>query len=318
MAMRGKESENGVYEFPYMKPPQRSAWESFRTGCYDSKNGTVLGRNGKSWAQILFFYLIFYAVLAALFSICMKGLLSTIDEREPKWKMDSSLIGNNPGLGFRPISNRTEEGSLIWFNSRNATSIQKWVGFTEDFMQPYREASTGKNRVICDFDKMPTGDQVCHVDLDKFGACGPKNHYGFNSSSPCIFLKLNRIFDWVPDYYDDPNNLPENMPQQLKDKIVGLPPSQRKQVWVSCIGEHPADKEHVSQFEYLPSQGFPSYYYPYRNAPGYLSPIVAVQIRQPTPNVLINIECRSWAKNINYRGGNQREGSVRFEIMRDI
>lgn len=65
----------------------------------------------------------------------MKGLLATIDEREPKWKMESSLIGNNPGLGFRPISNRTEEGSLIWFNSRNATSIQKWVGFTEDFMQ---------------------------------------------------------------------------------------------------------------------------------------------------------------------------------------
>lgn len=33
---------------------------------------------------------------------------------------------------------------------------------------------------------------------------------------------------------------------------------------------------------------------------------------------MVNIECRAWAKNINYKGGDrQREGSVRFEIMKD-
>lgn len=34
--------------------------------------------------------------------------------------------------------------------------------------------------------------------------------------------------------------------------------------------------------------------------------------------VLINVECRAWAKNINYRRHNTlREGSVHFELMID-
>lgn len=37
-----------------------------------------------------------------------------------------------------------------------------------------------------------------------------------------------------------------------------------------------------------------------------------------TANVLISIECRAWAKNIQYRGGMlAREGSVQFDIMLD-
>lgn len=50
------------------------------------------------------------------------------------------------------------------------------------------------------------------------------------------------------------------------------------QVWVSCQGEKPVDKENVGGFRYFPSQGFPSFYFPYKNVKNYLSPLVAVQV----------------------------------------
>lgn len=46
---------------------------------------------------VLIFYAIFYTVLAALFAVCMQGLLYSINDREPTWKQSESLIGDNPG-----------------------------------------------------------------------------------------------------------------------------------------------------------------------------------------------------------------------------
>lgn len=71
------------------------------------------------------------------------------------------------------------------------------------------------------------------------------------------------------------------MPDDLKKHITELPPSHRDQVWVSCIGENGMDKENIGDIEYFPTRGFPAYFYPYTNAPGYLSPLVAVKLNRP-------------------------------------
>lgn len=52
-------------------------------------------------------------------------------------------------------------------------------------------------------------------------------------------------------------------------------------VWVSCEGENPADVENIGSIKYIPHQGFPHYYFPYKNYEGYLSPFVAVHIEKP-------------------------------------
>jgi sodium/potassium-transporting ATPase subunit beta len=65
----------------------------------------------------------------------MKGMLSTIDMHEPKLQMKQSLIGTNPGVGFRPLSDRTEEGSVIWYDAKNETQVQKWVTLLDDFLE---------------------------------------------------------------------------------------------------------------------------------------------------------------------------------------
>lgn len=58
---------------------------------------------------------------------------------------------------------------------------------------------------------------------------------------------------------------------------------QRQNVWVSCDGENPADKEYLGPIIYYPKdiQGFPGYYFPYLNSEGYLSPLVAVKFERP-------------------------------------
>lgn len=254
-------------------------------------------------AQLIAFYSIFYIALAALFAICMKGLLMTINNESPKWILNASLIGTNPGLGFRPLPDDVEQGSLIWYDVSNETQVFYWTNILDRFMQGWKlirsfkfdklnpiwfplEYSLGSsNQKNCDFETLPNADQVCKLDLTKFDKCQTKEAYGYSHSSPCIFLKLNRIYGWVPEYYNDTKDLPEDMPQDLKDHIESLPESHRNQVWVSCRGENPADVETLGDpanyIEYFPSRGFPSYFYPYTNLKGYLSPLVAVKFKRP-------------------------------------
>lgn len=49
-------------------------------------------------AKIGIFYTIFYGVLAALVAICMWVFFQTLDPRIPKWKLEKSIIGTNPGM----------------------------------------------------------------------------------------------------------------------------------------------------------------------------------------------------------------------------
>ncbi|GBP78461.1 hypothetical protein EVAR_52266_1 [Eumeta japonica] len=51
---------------------------------------------------VLIFYGVFYAVLAALFAVCMCALHYSLDPSSPRWKLDRSLIGVNPGVALRP------------------------------------------------------------------------------------------------------------------------------------------------------------------------------------------------------------------------
>jgi sodium/potassium-transporting ATPase subunit beta len=72
--------------------------------------------------------------LAALFAVCLKGLLATINTSSPKWQLGESLIGTNPGLGFRPIADDVDQGSLIWYDSTNETQINYWVNLIDTFL----------------------------------------------------------------------------------------------------------------------------------------------------------------------------------------
>lgn len=315
---------NGTYsEMPYQKPEERSRWDAFRFGLYNPSTHEVLGRTCASWGGLAVFYSIFYLVLAAFFAICMKAMLSTIDPKEPYFTQSYSLIGSSPGLGYRPISNDVEkDGSLIWYVAKNETNTKVWTDRVASFLKPYKDsAGMGGNQVQCDYNNLPPKGKVCFINMDNWGRCREDRGYGYRQASPCIFVKLNKIYGWVPEYYNDTNDLPEEMPAHLKQHIQAQPPNKRNTVWVSCEGENSADKENVGPIKMYPErepQGIPGYYFPYENQEGYLSPVLPIHFERPTTKVLINVECRAWAKNINYRRHNTlRQGSVHFELMID-
>ncbi|KAL0273905.1 UNVERIFIED_CONTAM: hypothetical protein PYX00_006472 [Menopon gallinae] len=310
---------NDTYEFPYRKPEDLSWWQSFKREIYNKETHAVFGRTAKSWGGILTFYAVFFSALSALFSICMYGLMSTLSPDEPRYQLKESLIGTNPGLGFRPYSGDVEKhGSLIWYNASDEGNVKQWTSVLDKFLEDYHDSKHRENRVICDFDRPPAPGKVCDVSLSDFAPCTKENGYAYNQSAPCIFIKLNRIFNWVPEFYEQPEDLPEDMDEDLKQHIKERPVGERNVVWISCYGENPHDKESLGEVNYYPYRGFPGYYHPFRNTPGYLSPLVAVQFVRPKPHVLINIECRAWAKNIEYKRTLQnREGSVHFELQID-
>ncbi|XP_018899561.2 sodium/potassium-transporting ATPase subunit beta-2 [Bemisia tabaci] len=322
----GTGDANGVgYEWEYARPKDdnKSKWERIALAIYNPSTNEILGRTLKSWGGLLIFYAIFYSVLALLFAICMKVLLSTLNDQSPRWQLESSIIGTNPGLGYRPMSPNVDDGSVIWYQHKNATNIKIWTSSLDTFLQGYRDPQSlpggVTNQVICDYEKGPSRGKVCDVDMSRFGPCTSETGYGFPQSKPCIFIKLNRIYGWVPDFYNDSRDLPRDMPESLKKHIRTITdPKQLRTVWVSCHGEGPADVENVGPIKYYPQQGFPGYFYPFENTEGYLSPLVAVHFQNPKLNNLINIECRAWAKNIIYRKSlHHREGSVHFELLID-
>lgn len=60
---------------------------------------------------------------------------------------------------------------------------------------------------------------MCDVDIKQYGPCTLENHYNYHKSAPCIFLKLNRIYGWIPDCYNDSSKLPNKMPKDLQEYV---------------------------------------------------------------------------------------------------
>ncbi|XP_051859185.1 sodium/potassium-transporting ATPase subunit beta-1 isoform X2 [Drosophila albomicans] len=268
----------------------------------------------RTFGQLFLFYVIFYIILAILFAICMQGLLASVDDYKPKWQLEESLIGTNPGLGFRPLSEQTERGSVIEFDNKKPAEIEYWTGLLDDFLKDYKQTE-GRKMKHCDYNQSRNPNDVCVVDENQFGPCSSANGYGYRVGKPCIFLKLNKIYGWVPEIYDTPAL---NMPDDLQHLFNQTSEVERQKIWISCNGHYGKDKEQFQNISYYPSQGIPTYYYPYLNQPGYLSPIVAVQFNSPPIGSMLDVECRAWAKNIIYSGSiRDRMGSVTFQFLMD-
>ncbi|GAB0095243.1 Sodium/potassium-transporting ATPase subunit beta-2 [Sergentomyia squamirostris] len=308
----------------YTPPPKLGKWEGFCLFLWNSETGQFMGRTGGSWAKILFFYIVFYVALCGFFAAMLAVFYQTLDDNMPKWQLENGLIGTNPGLGFRPMPPESNvESTLVWYKASSPDNMEYWVNEIDLFLKPYMDEAKVENRVDCDFDHPPPEGKVCNVPANSWDPCIAQKKYNFPKSSPCIFLKLNKIYNWLPDMYSNSTSLPDNMPDELKQHIAAEEKRGSKNrrfqtnvVWVSCEGENPADVENIGNIQYFPRRGFPGFFFPFRNTKNYLPPLVAVLFERPKTGVLINIECKAWARNIKH-DRSERRGSVHFELMID-
>ncbi|CAG9121754.1 unnamed protein product [Plutella xylostella] len=261
---------NGVDMMDWARAPPKKGPFLERLGkvLYDPEEKSFLGRTPKRWGIILAFYLVFYIVLAVLTSICFGGLYLSLDENKPTYTLKESLIGANPGVAYRP---RSEDGFLMKYSMDNSSHTVELVDQIKEFLEAHDKESYAAKTT-----------------------CNAADNYGF-PETPCFFIKLNKIYAWEPQFYDEVSALPDDMPPALVAHISSLPHEERKQVWISCEEE----KTNTTTLSYPWGMGLPGRYYPFMNVPGYQSPIVAVQITPPT-NVQVAIRCRVWAKNVIY------------------
>ncbi|KAK2705623.1 sodium/potassium-transporting ATPase subunit beta isoform X2 [Artemia franciscana] len=309
-------------EFFVGSGPKPTKWQSVKTFIWNSETSEFMGRTGVNWAKITIFYVIFYTLLAGFFAGMLMIFYQTLDFKIPKWQNKDSLIGTNPGLGFRPMPPEAQvDSTLIQFKHGIKGDWQYWVHSLTEFLEPYETlTSSGQEFTNCDFDKPPQEGKACNFNVELLGDhCTKENNFGYELGKPCVLIKLNKIFGWRPEVYNSSAEVPEDMPADLKSYIKDIETGNKthmNMVWLSCEGETANDKEKIGTITYTPFRGFPAYYYPYLNVPGYLTPVVALQFGSLQNGQAVNVECKAWANNIS-RDRQRRLGSVHFEIRMD-
>ena len=306
----------------------------------------ICGRDGLSWARIGLFYACFYMFIAGLFCTMVAVFMAIIDKREPTYyndfsvmwhqKVDDLHVGVNPGLGFRP--QRDPDTTLIRVkssdkNEKNPFSYMHYVHLLDEFLSTYLIVDKRGEQIInCDASMDPayleyqfTMNKVCRFEIvEMFGPenmCIRTRNYEYDKSKPCVLLKLNKIYGWKPEAYGPNDRLPKELVPY--EAIVRANP---RNVFVLCSGEFQTDLDFTGPITYYsltpdgqgkaPIGFIPFYYFPYRNQDGYRSPLVFAYFRNITTNVLVNVMCRAYAKNI-YRNNLYRIGAVHLEIIID-
>ncbi|OQV18782.1 putative Sodium/potassium-transporting ATPase subunit beta-2 [Hypsibius exemplaris] len=279
---------------------------------YNSEDGTFIGRTCMQWFQLLVFYICFYVGLAVFFGVGLFLFLHQLSSLTPKYVVEDSLLGDTPGMGFAPKI--TDDGTdLLWVNGtcteKNCSCTGKndcccysgeeeYIKTLTDFMKPYKNAQqTADTFVACRNDRESSEEEVCKVPISDLGPCGIDPTFGYSTKSPCVALKLNKMISWLPHPYTDVDQVPANVTDfynnVLKTKFE-LDPSM---IYITCTGQNDADNEHMGPIMLHPKT-IPKYYFPYRNTPGYLSPLVMVQFLNPQTGIVINVRCSAWAKNL--------------------
>lgn len=298
------------------KDASSSRW----TYLYNKENGTVLGRDGKAWAQLIGFFTIFYSCLAGWFAIHLLVFQTTLDDVVPKYYGITSILGGNPAMGFRP---RPEyDVSEFSFKPTDPSTWQKYTESLTDFMDNYDiDKQQHEDFVTCT--DYPPADKVCRFIPDDFipDECTPERDFGFSEGKPCLAITLNKIYAWIPEIHDnnsfadldtheDPDARP---PEELKIRFNTYADKYHV-VWVTCRGKFDDDIAKLGVVEYYPEYGgYEEHYYPYINHPYYKQPFVMVRFLNVTRGAIVSVECRPWAQNIE-TDRTDRRGLVAFEL----
>jgi len=284
------------------KPTFKQKIDGFCTFLYNGETGQLLGRGARSWCEIGVFYLIYYICLSAFFAATIAVFYQTVDDNRPKLQGDSSLLKANPGLGYKPMPDiettlvHVIDGNAQEFNDSIFSVLKKYDDkFQKDLVECPEKYKT-----------RPDEEKACKFNISSFTTeCGDQYGYKGNNPQPCVLLKLNKIYGWVPKPY-------KAKPKALE--IAGNVGYQQDRIWIHCLGENGADKDNIGEVAYYPQQGFPLSYYPYKKQTNYMAPLVMVKFKNPTKGIGLMIECTAFAENIEV-DSTEKLGSVKFELL---
>ncbi|KAK0159750.1 hypothetical protein PV327_010830 [Microctonus hyperodae] len=278
---------------------------------WDGERRAFLDRTARDWGSVGLFYLCFFGILFSIFSLQLFITLKIVAKPDRPYiardiKPDSVISRSSfqephlptPGLGLTPnIQISLASPFILLGQDHDKANTNKYITLIDDLLNGYNQNLSNYD-VECDQESLKHNSLVkpCFFDIKSLKECS-QLPYGYSKPyKPCIYLKFNKKFDWVPIYYNRTSKLPDNMPTDLKS-IIKI--TEKPHVWLSCDGVTDYDKDHIGIIEYLPKPGFPVHYFPFTGHDKYLSPIVALKFNNITSNRLITVECYTWAENIH-------------------
>ncbi|XP_059177861.1 sodium/potassium-transporting ATPase subunit beta-2-like [Physella acuta] len=277
---------------------------------YNPEDGTVMGRTPVGWVIYIVCIFVFLCCLLAMSSVFCGIFYWVIDWNNPTLQGASSIL-QTPGMSFRPqpfigtTLVRFVKGDITTY-AHHLDHIEAYIQYYENALQVgdrYKDCSEIRKRRTEELDK------VCVFDPIVLGGdCVKQQNYGFDDGQPCILLKLNRVFGWIPEEFTA-----ETVPALIKEKWDANDPWW---IHVRCDGDDDATRENMGDLSYFPQQGFHFKYFPFRNQQGYRSPLMFLRFENPQPGVLLMMTCRAFAKNIIHNHVEQ-VGQVHFEVIVD-
>jgi len=169
---------------------------SFGKFLYNGETGEVMGRSGNSWAKIGFFYLVFYGFLAGFFSAMLAVFMTTIEKPEDGGRPKlTQFIANKPGI--------TTLGKLSLLDGYDANSTTSdYAEGIQKYFEEMKNNSLYKGE--CPIGRNETFEKPCYAPSSIYGDCAPEadlstSMFGVKDEKPCVFIRINRVREWVPE-----------------------------------------------------------------------------------------------------------------------
>lgn len=247
---------------------------SFGKFLYNSETGMVMGRSGQSWAKIGLFYLVFYGFLAGFFSAMLAVFMTTINNPNDGGPKLTQYIKNQAG-----VTRIGDKNLLKGHKADDTNAALAYTNAINKFFEAYDDTDVYKGGEcnVNNTSGVPAGSPACYAPKSLLGPCSPdfdpvnKTDYGFSDKKPCVFLKINRVYDWVPT--GSGQYLTVDCAGKSKDAV---------------IGQHP--------------EGFLLAAFPFRGVKGHQLPVVAVQIDAVKAGSSGQVDCKLTGVDIEISG----------------
>jgi len=289
---------------------------------YNSETGELLGRSAGSWAKISLFYVAYFAFLAGLFTASIQIMKTSIDPDMPK--LQTRL--NIPGLHFFPKINPlnttqtdrlkdNEQIAFFWDSENEKDTFYEDIIAKEfdTYDKMAQRASSGAAGADKNQDVKTFPITVLDNGADKSCTTFP---YGWDSSEPCIYLRLNRIIGWTPVGLFAPEADTLFAKDGPKTNMI------RDAVYIRCEAKKLGSEDDAAPnvaFKYYGNNdgAITSDFFPYQGKslqPDYQSPMVAIKVTGMEDGEKYRVKCQAFAKNIVI---DERDnlGSIKFEIQ---
>lgn len=294
--------EQDDFNFERWKPkpiPKRTLHEKIddlKTYLWNPETKEFMGRSGKSWSLILFFYSALYIFLAAMFGGCMCCLMWSISPYTPTYN-DRVMP---PGMIMIPHMHNVH-GLDITFNASDRSSWKKYARALDSQLKPYDDAVQERRNIPCKQEtyfmqedlEESAERKACQFKRSSLGPCSglQDRDYGYSAGKPCILLKMNRILGYLPGQ--------------------GTP------VNVACAVKKGTDED-LGDVEFYPKNIFSLMYYPYYGKlrhVNYSSPLVAARFPNLHLDTHLHVQCKLHGKGIiNDSPTDRYLGSVSFYL----